>query len=95
MPSEMSDLVNGLFESVGGLFIAMSCRRLYVDKRVRGVSPWHAGFFAAWGWWNLYFYWSFPISWWGGIGVVAANTVWLGMIAYYIRAERREVESTG
>lgn len=83
----LADIVNGLFESVGGLFIAMSCFRLHQDKKVRGISLWQVGFFTLWGYWNLYFYWQFPFSWWGGIGVVVANTTWLAMAAYYTRNE--------
>lgn len=80
-----ADLINGLFEMVGGFFIALSCRQLYRDKQVRGVSWLHVSFFAAWGYWNLYFYpavgawWSFA----GGVGVVSANSAWLLMIFYY------------
>ena len=40
------DIVNGIFESCGSLFILTSIIKLYHDKKVRGVSWVHAGFFA-------------------------------------------------
>lgn len=81
------DMINGLFEMCGGLFIALSIRKLWHDKRVAGVAWRHAGFFAGWGYWNLYFYPSLD-QWWsfcGGVGVVAANTIWLGQLIYYTK----------
>ena len=85
----MADLVNGCFELLGGIFIVTSCRQLRRDKQVRGVCWAHAAFFMLWGYWNLYFYpqvgaWC---SFIGGIGVVSANSVWLGMMLFYARAE--------
>lgn len=83
----MADIVNGLFESCGGIFILLSCYRLYRDKQMKGVSFLHLIFFTAWGFWNLYFYpqvgawWSF----YGGIGVVTTNSLYLGMMYYYSR----------
>jgi hypothetical protein len=80
-----ADTINGLFECLGGVFIALSIRRLWIDKRVHGVSLVHPIFFNAWGFWNLYFYpavncwWSF----WGGVGVVVTNTIWVSMMIYY------------
>jgi hypothetical protein len=89
----MQDTINGLFECLAGLFIAASCRRLWLDKKVHGVSLAHPVFFNVWGFWNLYFYpcvgcwWSFL----GGIGVVAANTLWSLMLVYYsIKTRNRD-----
>jgi uncharacterized membrane protein YfcA len=83
----LPDLINGIFESCGGLFIALSVIKLHHEKIVRGVSWMHVTFFSAWGFWNLYFYphldqW---MSFWGGLLLVAVNTVWLGQIMYYNR----------
>lgn len=81
----MLDTINGFYELLGGLFIAMSCLRVYRDKRVQGVSLWHVLFFNSWGFFNLIFYPALG-QWWsfvGGIGVVAANTTWSAMIVYY------------
>ncbi len=85
------DLVNGAFELLGSAFILLSVRKLYQDKLVRGVHWMGVAFFASWGYWNLYFYpyldqW---VSFAGGLAIVAANTVWLGQMVYYILAEQR------
>lgn len=80
------DLINAAFEALAGLFILNHCRVLIRDKMVRGVSVISAGFFTAWGFWNLYFYpavgqfWSFV----GGIFVVLANAIYVAMLVYYI-----------
>lgn len=83
------DQINAFFEFVGAMFICLSIRRLYIDKKVRGVSVIPITFFAFWGWWNLYFY---PVNelWWSftaGLFMVAANTVWLGQMGYYVGYE--------
>jgi hypothetical protein len=84
------DTVNGLFEGAGAFFIFQSVLKLRRDKMVRGVSWLHSGFFAAWGYWNLFYYpglhqW---LSFWGGVGIVTTNTLWLLQIIYYTRKER-------
>ena len=84
------DKVNGLFELLGGLFIMLTCIKLYRDKKVRGLSFVHIAYFTAWGYWNIHYYphlgqW---VSFAGGLGVVGVNTIWLGMLIYYIRKER-------
>lgn len=76
------DLINGLFELVGALFILLHIRRLWKDKKVSGVSPIPFVFFTAWGYWNLYFYPSVG-AWWsfyGGVAVVLVNTVYVVML---------------
>lgn len=79
------DLINGIFESIGGFFIALSVVKLYREKIVRGVSAIHVAFFTSWGFWNLYFYSAIDqwFSFWGGLLLVAVNTVWLGQMFYY------------
>jgi len=81
------DLINGILESVAGLFIALSCWRLFKDKKVRGVSVIHVFFFALWGFWNLYYYPHLGqyLSFWGGVLVVTINTFWVGQMLYYGR----------
>lgn len=84
------DLINGLFELMGAVFIGLSCKKLYKEKIVRGVSWLHVGYFASWGFWNLFFYphvgaW---LSFAGGVAIVIANVVWLVMIYYYNYRER-------
>ncbi len=79
------DIINGLFECLGGIFITLSIIKLHKDKSVRGVSLYPVAFFSVWGYWNLYFYPSLGQWWsfWGGIGVVVMNTIWLGQLIYY------------
>ncbi len=79
------DMVNGLFEALGAPFIFLSILKLHRDKQVCGVSWLHAGFFATWGYWNLYYYphlgqWC---SFAGGVFIVLANSIWLGQLIYY------------
>lgn len=86
----LPDLINGLFECSGGFFIALSIIKLYKEKKVRGVSWLHVGFFTSWGFWNLYYYphlgqW---FSFIGGLALVISNTIWLVQIAYYTGRER-------
>jgi hypothetical protein len=45
----MPDVVNGLFESFGSVFISLSIIKLLKDKIAKGVSFIHIGFFSAWG----------------------------------------------
>lgn len=83
----MLDILNGIFESAGGLFIMASVLRLFRDKKTRGVSAVYVVFFTAWGFWNLVYYPSLG-QWWsfaGGIGVVLANMTWLGLMFHYRR----------
>lgn len=85
------DLINGAFEALGGFAILGHCWRLYKDKQVRGASWFATVFFTAWGVWNLYYYphldqW---LSFTGGLFIVAANTLWVGLMLYYIRQEKR------
>ncbi|MFA5376521.1 MAG: hypothetical protein WC455_12315 [Dehalococcoidia bacterium] len=84
------DMMNGFFEATGGFFILTSIIKLYRQKMVRGVSWIHAGFFAGWGYWNLYYYphldqW---LSFTGGLIIVTANTVWLGQLIWYTVKEK-------
>ncbi len=86
------DLLNGVFESLGGFFIFLSCRKLMRQKKVRGVSMYHITYFTAWGFWNLYYY-PFLEQWTsfvGGMLVVLVNILWLVLLIYYIRKERNE-----
>ena len=61
--------------------------QLYLDKMVRGVHRLPVGFFAAWGFWNLFYYphldqwWSFA----GGVSIVIANVVWVIQMLHYGR----------
>lgn len=84
------DFVNGLFEFIGSAMLWRNVVQLHRDKLVKGVH-WNAtAFFAAWGYWNLYYYphldqwWSFA----GGVSIVVANTVWLVQMMYYLDIEK-------
>jgi hypothetical protein len=79
------DIINGLFETLGGGFVLLSVVKLYREKLAKGVSWLHVGFFTTWGFWNLFFYSGLDqwMSFWGGVGLVAANTFWLGQIVWY------------
>lgn len=86
------DFLNGSFELAGGLFILLSVLKLHKEKKVRGVSYIHVGYFTAWGYWNIYYYpylnqW---ISFIGGLSVVVINTFWLGQIIYYTIMEKKD-----
>ena len=86
----MNDLINGIFEIGGGLLIALNCLRLYKDKEVKGVSIAVVAFFTVWGYWNLYYYPSLNqwMSLAGGVIIVLANSVWVGMALYYGRKDK-------
>ena len=81
------DLINGLFEFLGSIMLWRNVIQLHRDKMARGVHWTATGFFAAWGYWNLFYYphldqwWSFA----GGISIVVANTIWLVQMLYYGR----------
>lgn len=85
--NHVPDLINGLFEGLAGLMVLNHCRVLYADKSTRGVSIVSSIFFTMWGFWNLYYYPTLnqPISFYGGMFVVAANIVYVGMMVFYRR----------
>jgi len=80
-----NDKINGVFELAGGFFILLSVIQVWLDKSVAGVSLYHVGFFAGWGYWNLYYYKAIQqkFSFYASIGVTATNTVWLALLIYY------------
>lgn len=88
------DIVNGLFEALGSLFILNHCRVLFRHKQVRGVSVLSTAFFFSWGAWNLFYYphleqiWSFA----GGALLASANLLYVAMLLHYRR--RSAVETT-
>lgn len=90
---QFADALNACFELAGAFFICFSIRKLWFDKKVRGISWIHVAFFAAWGWWNIIYYWAVnsPLSWWAGIAVTLVNTGYLAMLIYYTRTEDKEL----
>ena len=81
----MNDLINGLFEFIGGLFCCLSCRRLILDRQWRGMSWVPCVFFTSWGYWNLYFYPSVGCwySFAGGAFLVTVNTFYCFLLYMY------------
>jgi len=89
------DLINGVFELSGALFIFISINKLYHQKLVRGVSFVHVGFFAVWGIWNIYYYphlgqW---LSFVGGLFVSVTDIVCTIMLIYYSLMEDMDGET--
>jgi hypothetical protein len=81
----IQDIINGSYESLGGVFIWLSVFRLFKDKQVKGISLLTVFFFTTWGIWNCYFY---PFlgqmaSFAGGVFTTSANMVWISMMVYY------------
>jgi len=71
------DLINGLFEVLGGFILLLDVGRIYKDRVLRGVHWGPKVFFTAWGFWNVFYYphlgqW---ISFAGGLFIVAVNTL--------------------
>jgi len=86
------DSVNGTYEMAGSFFILLCIIKLHNDKMVRGIHWLNVGFFATWGYWNIYYYPHLG-QWWstvGAIGITAMNTIWLGQLIYYTRKEASE-----
>lgn len=88
------DVVNGLFETLGGFFIMFSCVKLLRQKKVRGVSLVHVTYSTGWGFWNLYYYpfLNQRLSTIGGSIVAIVNILWLVMLIFYIRKEKHEIQ---
>lgn len=81
----IADVINGLFEMLGGIFVLNHCRTVIKDKAVAGVSIVSTIFFTLWGVWNLYYYPSLD-QWWsflGGLMIVGSNTLWVLLMFRY------------
>jgi len=81
----MPDVINGLFELAGAVFLLLNVARLRRDRAVRGVHWLPTGHFTAWGVWNLFYYphldqW---FSFAGGLAIVCVNALWLGLVVWY------------
>lgn len=81
------DAINGGFELSAGFFVLNHCRVLYLHKETRGVSMLSVIFFTVWGLWNPWYYSALnqPLSFYGGLFVVAANALYVGMMFSYRR----------
>jgi hypothetical protein len=81
----MLDVVNSGFIWFGGLFILLSCFRLWKTHGFYGVSLWHSGFMVLWSFWNLWFFAGIH-AWWsfaGATGIAVSNTLWFVLLKYY------------
>ena len=83
----LPDLINGTFEVSGALAVGFSIARTLRDKRVAGLSWLTVAFFTSWGLWNLFYYPSLEqwASYVGGVLLVIANAIWVGLIVFYTR----------
>ena len=79
------DFINGSFELLAGFFIFKHCLCVLKDKQVKGVSLLAVLFFTLWGFWNLFYYPHLDqmLSFYGGIFVVIANSIWLYLLVKY------------
>ena len=79
------DRINALFEGGMSLLLLLNIRRLYLDKKLTGVSVWPTVFTSLWGAWNLYFYYAVGQiwSWYAGIAVFLANSAWVVLAVTY------------
>lgn len=87
------DMINGLFELVGSIFLLFNVFQMMKDKELKGTSITPVIFFTSWGFWNLYFYPSVGAYWsfLGGICVVCVNTLWMCLTFYYMRKRKNEL----
>lgn len=89
--SSVPDLINGLFELIGGLLSLAHVRVIWRDKMVRGMALTPLAFITAWGYWNIFYYPSLFqwFSFLGGVVMACTNTAWLVLAVYYSRKEAR------
>lgn len=87
---QLPDIINACFEAGGSVFAFFSILKLYREKEVKGFSYWTSGFFSAFGYWNLYYYYHLQ-QWvsWGAAGFLGfMNMVWTLQAIYYSYLER-------
>jgi len=79
------DMINGCFQFFGGVLLFRNSYLLLKHKKIRGVSLLPTIFFSVWGFWNLFYYPYLEqmISFYAGITVVSANTLWIVLAIYY------------
>jgi len=91
------DLVNGLFEAIGALFVWRNFVQLRRDGEVKGVYWPVTAFFAAWGVWNLYYYPTLGqwFSFSAGVVLCAGNIAWvIGVLRLRARKNAKQGETT-
>lgn len=81
----ITDLINGIFEFLGFIFIIPSIIDLYKNKEVKGLNWITLSFFTFWSLWNMIFYPSngLIVSFICGIFLSLSNLVWFIMTIYY------------
>jgi hypothetical protein len=86
------DTINAVFELSGGFFLLNHCRTLWASKEAYGVSLLSTAFFLLWGCWNIFYYPHLGqmLSFYAGLFIMFANTLWVGMIIY-LRAKRAKL----
>lgn len=79
------DILNAIFEMVGGSVVFLSVNKAYKNKSADGVSIAMVLFFAIWGFWNLYYYPSLDQMWsfWAGVFLSMANMSYLYLVVLY------------
>ncbi len=72
-------VVNGSYESIGGVVLPLNVRRLLADRKVEGVDWRVIAFYTTWGYWNCWYYPHIGqlFSFYGGSLPAIANTVWV------------------
>ena len=90
----LPDAINASLECLSSVFVWLSIRQLWRDKRVRGVAWSHYAFIVAWGMWNCYYYPSLGqwASFWGGVAMLFSNMTYFGMLLYYVCTEKKTAE---
>lgn len=91
MTINLPDMINAVFEFSAAFFTCLNIRQLWRDKEIKGFSPAAVIFFSAWGFYNCFFYphlgqwWSFA----GGIAITCVNCIYMGLIWYYLRRQKK------
>ena len=82
-----SDLINGIFEFIGAIFVCLSIYKLNKDKEVKGVHWLPIMFFTLWGGFNVWFYPHNDLyySFIGGLFLMIINSIWVIQLIYYGR----------
>ena len=87
----LPDLINGLFEGLGALLIWLNVKTLIQTKQLIGFRLSVVAFFAAWGYWNLFYYPSLnqPISTAFALVLALGNTFYTVLALIYRRRDAR------
>jgi hypothetical protein len=85
-----ADLINGIFELIGGILCWKNFFQLLKDKEVKGVSLSVMVFFCFFSGWNMYYY---PLlnqicSFVGALFLLLGNCAWVILAFYYQNLKR-------